>query len=100
AHTMLISNLRLLSSCQRDAPGAALQLHIEQFWSHGCFAVRGQSRAIGICEALHPIEVVSQLLFVQNCRRQGEVFMQQIPAKTCYISFLERPIKKAEPFLD
>ena len=81
ADAVVVRGLHLGRVRQRDTPGAAVDLALEQGRAHGGLAVRRQLDAVGFHEALHPLQVVAHAGFVQHGGRQADVLGQQIPAQ-------------------
>ena len=79
-HSMRIRHLHLVRCRQRDSPRATSQLHVEELGSHRRLSVRSQPHPIGIDEALHPMQVVLNLVSIQHCRGQAQIFAQKVPS--------------------
>ena len=85
---------------ERDAPRTCLQLQRKQFRSHCGLAVGRKSYSVGSDELLHPIQVVPQSFFIQNGRRQTQIFAQKVPVELCNFIGIDSSIEKAQPLVE
>ncbi|MNL24221.1 hypothetical protein D3C87_1456460 [compost metagenome] len=63
-----------------QAPGASIELALEQLRRHGGLAVRRQVDAPFAHARLHPLEVVFERLALEHGQRQRQVAGQHVPA--------------------
>ena len=80
-HSMLPGNEGLMRGGQRDSPGAGFELHLKQPRGHGGFAVGRELDAVGADEFAHPVQVVVELVSVEHCAGEAEIFVEEIPAE-------------------
>src|SRR5579863_10734435 len=71
----------LVRGCQRDAPGARLQLHLKELWRHCGLTVGREAEAVGGNKFAHPAEIVLEPTLIENRGRQTEILMQKIPVQ-------------------
>ena len=65
-----------------DGTPSTLELTAEQLGRHRRLAMRSELHAVLMHETLHPREVVTDLVLIEHCRRQAQVFVQQIPSQS------------------
>lgn len=79
AHTVAVGGIHLRGCCQCDAPGAVLQLPMEQGRAHGGLAMGRQLHPIAGHEGLHPAQVVLDAAFAQHGHRQAHLVVKNAP---------------------
>ncbi len=83
-----------------DAPCACVELHLEEEWSHGGFAVGRKLEAVGGNKLAHPVEIVLELLLIKDRGGQAEIFAKEIPVETRDVCCGERRVECAQALVE
>ena len=90
---------QLADRCERQPPGAPVQLAAKQLRRHGRLAVRGQAHTVVASKALHPLQIAIQCIATDHGQRQRQIALQHVPALAADGGAAQRAAVVGEAFL-